>query len=42
LVTRDIALLNTPEIADHRVAIQARKELRIWTDDFHNLFEVLK
>jgi hypothetical protein len=42
LVTRDIAFLNTPEIADHRVAIQARPELRVWTDDFHNLFEVLK
>jgi SAM-dependent methyltransferase len=42
LVTRDIAFLNTPEIADHRVAILARPELRVWTDDFHNLFEVLK
>lgn len=42
LVTRDIAFLNAPEIADHRVAIQARKGLQIWTDDFHNLFEVLK
>jgi spermidine synthase len=42
LVTRDIAFLNTPEIADHRVAIQTRNALRIWTDDFHNLFEVLK
>lgn len=42
LVTRDIAFLNAPEIADHRVAIQARNGLRLWTDDFHNLFEVLK
>ena len=42
LVTRDVAFLNAAEIADHRVAIQARSGLRIWTDDFHNLFEVLK
>jgi hypothetical protein len=42
LITRDIAFLNHPEIADHRVAIRPRPGLRPWTDDFHNLFEVLK
>ncbi len=42
LVTRNQALLEHPEIAKHVTEIQAISGLRVWTDDFNNLFQILK
>nr|UOZ96891.1 Polyamine aminopropyltransferase [Cupriavidus sp.] len=42
LVTRNVGLLNHPIIAAHRVAIPLPSFSRPWTDDWHNLFDVLK
>ena len=42
LVTRNVGLLNHPIIAAHRVAIPLPSFARPWTDDWHNLFDVLK
>jgi spermidine synthase len=42
LVTRNIDLLNNPLIANYRSAILSPSFSRPWTDDWHNLFDVLK
>ncbi len=42
LVTRNKALLERPEIAKHAAEIEAIPGLRVWTDDFNNLFQILK
>jgi len=42
LVTRDKALLERPEIAEFASEIEAVRGLRVWTDDFNNLFTILK
>ena len=42
LVTRDQALLERPEIAEHVGDIESIPGLRVWTDDFNNLFQILK
>ena len=42
LVSRNRALLAKPRIADAASAINAHPEWRLWTDDFNNLFEVLR
>ncbi|HSF21911.1 MAG TPA: fused MFS/spermidine synthase [Burkholderiales bacterium] len=42
LVTRDKALLEHPEIAKFTSEIETVRELREWTDDFNNLFRILK
>ncbi|MGH8635026.1 MAG: spermidine synthase, partial [Burkholderiales bacterium] len=42
LVTRDGALLERPEIAQYVGEIESIPGLRVWTDDFNNLFRILK
>ena len=42
LVTRSETFLQRSEIASHSTAIQARSGLPIWTDQFSNLFQILK
>jgi hypothetical protein len=42
LVTRDKALLERPEIAKFASEIETIRGLRVWTDDFNNLFTILK
>lgn len=42
LVTRDQALLERPEIAQYVGEIESIPGLRVWTDDFNNLFRILK
>jgi hypothetical protein len=42
LVSRNRALLARPAIADHASAIEDIPRLRTWTDDFNNLFQILK
>ncbi|MGH8647780.1 MAG: spermidine synthase, partial [Burkholderiales bacterium] len=42
LVTRDKALLERPEIAKFTSEIETIRGLRVWTDDFNNLFKILK
>jgi SAM-dependent methyltransferase len=42
LVTRDKALLERPEIAQYTHDIETIRGLRVWTDDFNNLFTILK
>jgi spermidine synthase len=42
LVTRDAALLKRPEIARLTSEIEDIPGLRVWTDDFNNLFQILK
>ncbi len=42
LVTRDRALLERPEIAEFTSEIESIHGLRVWTDDFNNLFRILK
>ena len=42
LVTRDQALLERPEIAQYVSEIESIPGLRVWTDDFNNLFQILK
>jgi SAM-dependent methyltransferase/MFS family permease len=42
LVTRDQALLDRPEIAQYVSEIESIPGLRVWTDDFNNLFRILK
>ncbi len=42
LVTRDQALLERPEIAEYVSEIESIPGLRVWTDDFNNLFQILK
>ena len=42
LVTRDQALLERPEIIEYVSEIESISGLRVWTDDFNNLFQILK
>ena len=42
LVTRDKALLERPGIAKHVTPIDGIPGLGVWTDDFNNLFQILK
>jgi len=42
LVTRNQALLERPAIADFASEIEDIPGLRVWTDDFNNLFQILK
>ncbi len=42
LVTRDNGLLARPEIAKFASEIEDIPGLRVWTDDFNNLFQILK
>jgi MFS family permease len=42
MVTRDKALLDQPDIAEYASAIDEIRGLRVWTDDFNNLFQILK
>ena len=42
LLTRNQALLNAPEIAAIKRDMQKKPGVRIWTDDFGNLFQVLR
>ena len=42
LVTRNIAFLRQPEIAAHSSRIVPRSGLPVWTDEFTNLFQILK
>jgi SAM-dependent methyltransferase len=42
LLARDPARLADPKLAEHATAIAARRDWRVWTDDFNNLVQVLK
>ena len=42
LVTRNKALLQNPEIAEYSSDIEDIRGLPVWTDDFNNLFQILK
>jgi SAM-dependent methyltransferase len=42
LVSNNRALLANPRIAGAASAIEAHPEWRVWTDDFNNLFQVLR
>jgi len=42
LVSRDKALLSRPEIAKYASEIENIPRLRVWTDDYNNLFKILK
>ena len=42
LVTRSDTFLRQPEIAAHTRPITPRPELAVWTDQFSNLFQILK
>ena len=42
LLSANKALLNAPELAEVATPIQPRPGLRLWTDDFNNLVQVLK
>ena len=42
LVSNNRALLGSPRIADAATPIEAHEDWRVWTDDFNNLFEVLR
>ena len=42
LVTREKALIERPEIAEFTSEIENIPGLRVWTDDFNNLFRILK
>ena len=42
LLSADPAALEKPSIADAATPIQARRDWRLWTDDFNNLVQVLK
>jgi hypothetical protein len=42
MVTRNKSLLDHPELAPHVTAVEDIPGLRVWTDDFNNLFQILK
>ncbi len=42
LVSRNTALLERPEIAEFTTEIEDIPGMRVWTDDFNNLFQILK
>jgi spermidine synthase len=42
LIARDPVRLTHPRVAEASVAITARRDWRVWTDDFNNLLQVLK
>lgn len=42
LVSSNRKLLESPRIADASTPIEAHPEWRVWTDDFNNLFQVLR
>jgi hypothetical protein len=42
LVSNNRALLARPQIADAAKPIVRRPDWRLWTDDFNNLFQVLR
>ena len=42
MVTRDKALLERPDVVKYVGEIDEIKGLRVWTDDFNNLFQILK
>jgi hypothetical protein len=42
LVSRNTVILGRPEIAEGRDEIDDIPGMRVWTDDFNNLFQILK
>ncbi|MBV9265204.1 MAG: fused MFS/spermidine synthase [Acidobacteriaceae bacterium] len=42
LVTRNSTILQNEGIKHHTIPFEARRNMRIWTDDYNNLFQVLK
>ena len=42
LLSEDAALLARPELAEFAQPIEARRDRRLWTDDYNNLIQVLK
>ena len=42
LVSNNTALLSNPRIAEAATPIEERPDWRLWTDDFNNLFQVLR
>ena len=42
LLSADPAALEKPGIVDAATPIAARRDWRLWTDDFNNLVQVLK
>jgi hypothetical protein len=42
IVTRNRAFLDAPDVAQNRASITPIAGMKLWTDDFSNLFQVLK
>ena len=42
LLAKDPARLSNPRLVEAATAIEPRRDWRVWTDDFNNLFQVLK
>jgi len=42
IVTRDKSLIEKPAIASKASAFDGIPHLRLWTDDFNNLYQILK
>jgi SAM-dependent methyltransferase len=42
LLAKDRARLDIPRLTDPAIAIETRRDWRVWTDDFNNLVQVLK
>ena len=42
VMTRDVAFFARPEISSEAKNIEERPGLRLWTDDYNNLLQVLK
>jgi SAM-dependent methyltransferase len=42
LLAKDPARLDDPRLTDPSIAIEPRRDWRVWTDDFNNLVQVLK
>ena len=42
LVTNNAAVLDNPSLKMHSAPIESRNNLRLWTDDYNNLLQILK
>jgi hypothetical protein len=42
LLTNSAALLSDPELIEAALPRYATRPLRLWTDDYYNLFQILK
>ena len=42
LLSDDASALEAPQIAEASESIDARPDLRLWTDDFNNIVQIMK